>query len=76
MVATPALVHVEVGDDNARHPTRSEHNDAALDGRGMDILGILASAWGVRDDAAGKVVWFEVTPEAERARGEDEEAAR
>ena len=63
VVATPSLVHVEVGDDNARHPVRAERNDAALDGRGLDILEILASAWGVRDDAAGKVVWFEVTPQ-------------
>ena len=63
VVATPTLVHVEVGDDNARHPVRAERNDAALDGRGLDILEILASAWGVRDDEAGKVVWFEVTPQ-------------
>ncbi|PPK92157.1 PAS domain S-box-containing protein [Kineococcus xinjiangensis] len=61
VLATAACVHVEVGDDNARRPVRAERNDAALDGRGLDILDILASSWGVRDEPEGKVVWFQVT---------------
>jgi serine phosphatase RsbU (regulator of sigma subunit)/anti-sigma regulatory factor (Ser/Thr protein kinase) len=52
-------VRVEVGDDNARHPQRASRNDDALDGRGLDILDLLATDWGVYDDPAGKVVWFE-----------------
>jgi serine phosphatase RsbU (regulator of sigma subunit)/anti-sigma regulatory factor (Ser/Thr protein kinase) len=52
-------VRVEVGDDNARHPQRATRNDDALDGRGLDILDLLATEWGVFDEPAGKVVWFE-----------------
>jgi anti-sigma regulatory factor (Ser/Thr protein kinase) len=53
-------VRVEIGDDNARHPKRAERNDQALDGRGLDIVELLADSWGVHDEAGGKVVWFEV----------------
>ncbi len=53
-------VRVEVGDDNSRHPHHVVRDHDALDGRGMTIVGILATAWGVTDDPYGKVVWFEV----------------
>ncbi len=53
-------VRVEVGDDNSRHPVALRAEDAALDGRGMTIVEMLASAWGVLDGAFGKIVWFEV----------------
>ncbi|GAA4351427.1 ATP-binding SpoIIE family protein phosphatase [Angustibacter luteus] len=56
-------IRVEVGDDNSRHPLRAERQDDALDGRGLDILDLLSTSWGVSDDVAGKVVWFEVAPE-------------
>jgi serine phosphatase RsbU (regulator of sigma subunit)/anti-sigma regulatory factor (Ser/Thr protein kinase) len=56
----PDVVRVEIGDDNARHPQRAERNDQALDGRGLDIVELLAHSWGVHDQAGGKVVWFEV----------------
>jgi serine phosphatase RsbU (regulator of sigma subunit)/anti-sigma regulatory factor (Ser/Thr protein kinase) len=56
----PDAVRVEIGDDNARHPKRAERNDQALDGRGLDIVQLLARDWGVQDEAGGKVVWFEV----------------
>jgi anti-sigma regulatory factor (Ser/Thr protein kinase) len=56
----PDAVRVEIGDDNARHPKRAERNDQALDGRGLDIVQLLARDWGVHDEAGGKVVWFEV----------------
>ncbi len=54
-------VRVEIGDDNARHPQRAERNDQALDGRGLDIVELLARDWGVHDESGGKVVWFEVS---------------
>ena len=57
----PDAVRIEVGDDNSRHPQRIERQDDALDGRGLDILDRLAARWGVDDDVAGKVVWFEVS---------------
>jgi serine phosphatase RsbU (regulator of sigma subunit)/anti-sigma regulatory factor (Ser/Thr protein kinase) len=59
----PDVVRVEIGDDNARHPSRAERNDEALDGRGLDIVELLARSWGVHDEAGGKVVWFEVSRE-------------
>ncbi|MGL5859184.1 MAG: ATP-binding protein, partial [Angustibacter sp.] len=59
-LARPGQIRVEVGDDNVRHPHRATRNDDALDGRGLDIVELLSSGWGVLDDPSGKVVWFEV----------------
>jgi len=60
VVVTPGVLHVEVGDDNSRHPQRASPDDGALDGRGMAIIDVLATRWGVRDTPNGKVVWFDV----------------
>lgn len=51
---------VEVADDNSRHPERVAPDPQALDGRGLEIVQLVAARWGVRDDAFGKTVWFEV----------------
>jgi len=59
VTASSKTVRVEVGDDNSRHPHHVSRDHDALDGRGMTIVGILATAWGV-NDRYGKVVWFEV----------------
>ena len=56
-------LHVEVADDNSRHPQRLDQDADALDGRGMAIVQQLAENWGVRDDPYGKTVWFEVAAE-------------
>jgi anti-sigma regulatory factor (Ser/Thr protein kinase) len=53
-------VRVEVTDDNSRHPVVRSQDADALDGRGLQMLEFVASAWGVRDEAYGKTVWFEV----------------
>ena len=53
-------VHVAVGDDNSRPPRLQPQDAEALDGRGLQILEIAASRWGVNEDGLGKVVWFEV----------------
>jgi serine phosphatase RsbU (regulator of sigma subunit)/anti-sigma regulatory factor (Ser/Thr protein kinase) len=66
----PDVVRVEIGDDNARHPQRAERNDEALDGRGLDIVELLARSWGVHDQAGGKVVWFEVERGRESVSGD------
>ena len=58
--ARPGRVHVEVSDDNSRHPQVQTDDRDALDGRGMRILDRLARRWGVRDDAFGKTVWFDL----------------
>lgn len=54
------VVRIEVGDDNSRHPLEQNEDSDALDGRGLAILAALSQAWGVRDEAMGKVVWFDV----------------
>lgn len=61
--SSPRRLRIEVGDDNSRHPHLQPVDDGALDGRGLFIVDLLASRWGVRDDAIGKVVWFELVDE-------------
>lgn len=56
----PRGVRVEVGDDNSRPPVLQPHDENALDGRGVGLLDVAASTWGVREEPVGKVVWFEV----------------
>ncbi len=54
-------VRVEVGDDNDHHPEPMQPDEDGEGGRGMMIVDVLATSWGVRDDpAGGKTVWFEV----------------
>ena len=57
-------LRIEVGDDNSRHPHLQPVDDGALDGRGLFIVDLLATRWGVRDDEYGKVVWFELADTA------------
>lgn len=57
-------IRVEVADSDprpARQPT-SEHSATAESGRGLQIVGALAEAWGSdpRPGAAGKTTWFEL----------------
>ncbi len=58
---TDDLVRVEVTD---QHPGTPRIGGAAgsdgLSGRGLLLLDLLASAWGVVPSGRGKVVWFEV----------------
>lgn len=56
-------LRIEVGDDNSRHPRVQPADDGALDGRGLFIVDLLATRWGVRDSATGKVVWLELVAE-------------
>ncbi len=62
--AAARSVRVEVGDDNSRHPQLQPCDDGALDGRGLFIVDLLATRWGVRDTASGKLVWFELAEPA------------
>lgn len=41
-----------------------EQDPDALDGRGLTIVDLLSSRWGVRDDRYGKTVWFELVGDA------------
>lgn len=55
-----SLLQVQVSDDNSRHPQTQPADNAALDGRGLQIVSQLAAAWGVTDALVGKHVWFDV----------------
>ena len=55
------VLHVEVADECPAPPRRRQGGPDATGGRGLLILESLATSWGVRQDAAGKVVWFDVT---------------
>lgn len=61
---TDDLVRVEVTDQHPGSP-RADAPDRAdgLSGRGLLLLDVLASAWGVVPKDKGKVVWFEVRGE-------------
>ncbi len=54
------VVRVEVGDADSRRPRAGEADPQSLDGRGLQIVRLLARRWGVRATDPGKVVWFEV----------------
>lgn len=60
VVATATYARVEVSDDNSRHPVIPPQDHNALDGRGMALVALLATCWGVRDEVVGKTVWFEL----------------
>lgn len=70
LVCTPdrsrRTVHVEVGDENSRHPRIEPVDDGALDGRGLFIVDLLATRWGVRDTPDGKLVWFDLVDDGAR----------
>lgn len=54
-------VYVEVADDATKMPVAQPRNDTAVSGRGVGMLDVAASEWGVRSDVVGKTVWFTVT---------------
>jgi len=64
------VVHVEVCDQDAAAPVAKPFGPQASTGRGLLLLDRLATAWGVEERPAGKVVWFDValTPAARRHR--------
>jgi len=58
--ATTSSVRVEVSDDDSRLPVLAAPDPDALGGRGLAMVDLLASAWGVREEAVGKTVWIEL----------------
>ncbi len=55
---TRAGVKVSAADMNSRMPVMQSADELALDGRGITIVNLLASSWGVTATGTGKVVWF------------------
>lgn len=53
-------LRVEVSDDGDGLPRLPAVDDALPSGRGLRIVGLLASDWGVRPKSPGKTVWFEL----------------
>jgi len=55
------VLRVTVRDDQGDGEPRVRHADAdATSGRGLEIVQMLASRWGVARDHDGKAVWFEL----------------
>ena len=53
-------LRIEVADDSPTPPVRHHYSPRAGTGRGMILVGELASAWGSEPAGTGKIVWFEL----------------
>ena len=54
-------VRVEVSDGSKAAPLRRQPAHTSPTGRGLNLLDMLASAWGVEVTGSGKTVWFEIS---------------
>lgn len=59
LAATPGKVRIEVHDPCRRRPRARAANADRERGRGLLLVGTLATDWGVADRPLGKVVWTE-----------------
>lgn len=57
-----AGLHVRVSDAAPGAPVVRDADDDAVSGRGMRLVDLLSSAWGVEPGQAGKAVWFQLGP--------------
>lgn len=53
---------MQLGDDNSRHPKVVTRDPEALHGRGIEIVRLLATSRGVRDDTYGKTICSSSAP--------------
>jgi anti-sigma regulatory factor (Ser/Thr protein kinase) len=53
-------LRVEVTDDGEELPRMQPLDDAVPSGRGLRIVAVLASDWGIATRTRGKTVWFEL----------------
>lgn len=61
VIRTAAEVRIEATDDSAAEPVLRSPAPTDPDGRGLQIIDMLAAAWGVeRLEDGGKTVWFSV----------------
>jgi CheY-like chemotaxis protein/anti-sigma regulatory factor (Ser/Thr protein kinase) len=56
-------VRIEVADRGAGTPEPQPLDHLAENGRGLMLIGVLSSAWGVEDVPGGKRVWAEIVPD-------------
>src|SRR3954452_3965974 len=57
----PDSLRISVRDDNPDMPAAGAHPAlTAESGRGMQIVSVLADAWGVEQLETGKAIWFEL----------------
>lgn len=56
----PTTLRVGVHDDSPTRPTRRTADVRADSGRGLELVGALATRWEVESDGDGKVVWVEL----------------
>ncbi|MFD7918783.1 ATP-binding protein [Streptomyces sp. NPDC059740] len=61
MVASARGVRIEVADPVRRRPRLCEGGDERVRGRGLYLVAVLASRWGVESQPLGKSVWAELT---------------
>jgi hypothetical protein len=60
---------VGVSDNTPVSPVRKRYGPEAGTGRGLMLVERMAAAWGTSITEHGKVVWFELSPEAGEATG-------
>lgn len=53
-------LRVEVRDGSPRLPAQRSYGVQATTGRGLQLVSVLATSWGVSIDEGGKTVWCEV----------------
>jgi anti-sigma regulatory factor (Ser/Thr protein kinase) len=58
------VVRVEVHDGSPLLPSRKHYSNMSGTGRGLIMVTEMASRWGAEATATGKMVWFELDPEA------------
>jgi DNA-binding NarL/FixJ family response regulator len=56
-------VRIEVADRGSGTPEPQQPDDLAEGGRGLVLIGVLSSAWGIEDLPDGKRVWAELVPD-------------
>jgi hypothetical protein len=66
---TDERLWVGVSDATPVSPVRKRYGPEAATGRGLMLVERMAAAWGTSVSEQGKVVWFELSPDAGQATG-------
>lgn len=60
LICGPETVRMEVSDRGRRLPVIRADTPGRVDGRGLRVVDVLATAWGVEERADGKTTWAEL----------------